>query len=180
MRRFFPIIVVLVFVGLACACPGTTGLQGTLGALENTIGAALTEVPGLLTELPSTIEAGIGTPESTTPGTIRGHLSYPSEFLPAQRIIAFDVATMDVAAEVTTADGQGEYELSVAPGDYYVVAYLPDGSLSAGYSQAVPCGLLDACTDHSLIAVHVEAGAVVENINPQDWYANAGDFPAMP
>jgi hypothetical protein len=173
MRRFFPIITVLVIAGLACACPGTSGLQGTLGAMQNTIGAALTEVPGMLTDLPSSLEAG-------QPGTIRGQLSYPSEFLPAQRIIAFDVATMDVAAEVTTVDGQGEYELSVAPGDYYVVAYLPDGSLSAGYSQAVPCGLLDTCTDHSLIAVHVESGAVVEDINPQDWYAETGDFPAMP
>ncbi len=179
MRRFW-IVAALIFVTLACACPATSGLQGTLEALQGTIGAALTEVPGMLTDLPATIEEGLETPDAGLPGIIRGHLSYPSEFIPSQRIIAFDVATMDVAAEVTTADGQGEYELSVAPGDYYIVAYLPDGSLSAGYSQAVPCGLLASCTDHGLIPVHVNAGETVNDIDPQDWYAEAGAFPPMP
>jgi hypothetical protein len=87
---------------------------------------------------------------------------------------------MEVEADVTTEDGQSEYELSVAPGDYFVVAYKLDGNLSAGYSQAVPCGLLNTCTDHSLIPVHVEAGQTVEGIDPQDWYAPPGTFPAMP
>ena len=178
MRRFW--IVAVIFVGLACACPGTAGLQGTLEAMQGTIAAAMTEGPAMLTDLPGATGAGMETPESGLPGTIRGHLSYPSEYLPGQRIIAFDVMTKDPIAEVTTADGQGEYELSVPAGDYYVVAYLPDGSLSAGYSQAVPCGLLASCADHSLIVVHVEAGDVVEDIDPQDWYAEEGAFPPMP
>ncbi len=179
MRRAW-IVAILFFISLACACPGTGGLQGTLGAMQSTIGAALTEVPGMLTDLPATLEAQLATPEVEQTGTIRGHLSYPSEFLPAQRIVAFDAATMAFVADTTTVDGQGEYELSVPAGDYYVVAYLPDGTFSAGYSQAVPCGLTVACTDHSLILVHVDGGAVVEDIDPQDWYADPGDFPAMP
>jgi hypothetical protein len=178
MRRIFPILAVLVIVGLACACPVSGDMQGTLGAIENTIGSALTEVPGMLTALPSTIEAV--TPESQEPGIIRGNLSYPSEGIPAERVIAYRVATMEVEADVTTEQGQGEYELSVAAGDYFVVAYTLDGKLAAGYSQAVPCGLLNTCEDHSLIPVHVEAGQTVEGIDPQDWYAPPGTFPAMP
>ncbi|MGB7539041.1 MAG: hypothetical protein WBM17_10910 [Anaerolineales bacterium] len=179
MRRI-GIVAILLLAGLACVCPATSGLQGTLEAMQGTFGFELSDVPAMLTNLPATVAAQVKTPETALPGTIRGHLSYPSEYLPGQRIIAFDVVTMDAVADVTTEDGQGEYELSVPAGDYYVVAYLPDGSLSAGYSQAVPCGLLASCADHSLIPVHVESGAVVENIDPQDWYAEAGAFPPMP
>ncbi len=174
------IIVVAAVVMLACVCPATSEIQGTLGAMQGTIGVMLTEAPAMLTELPQVIDSGTATPESGLPGTIRGHLSYPSEFLPAERVIAFRVATMEVEADVTTAEGQAEYELSVAPGDYFIVAYLTDGTFSAGYSQAVPCGLSASCTDHSLILVHVDAGQTVDNIDPQDWYANEGTFPAMP
>ena len=179
MRRI-GIIAMTFLAGLACVCPATSGITGTLEAMQGTFGVMLTEAPGMLTDLPLTMEANMETPESGLPGIIRGHLSYPSEFLPGQRIIAFDAATMDVAADVTTEDGQGEYELSVPAGDYYVVAYLPNGTLSAGYSQAVPCGLLASCTDHSLILVHVNAGQTVDNIDPQDWYADEGTFPPMP
>jgi hypothetical protein len=186
MRRI-GIVSLLFLAGLACVCPVSSGIQGTLEAMQGTVGVMLTEapgmltdLPGMLTDLPATIEAGMETPDAVLPGTIRGHLSYPSEYLPAQRIIAFRVATMAVAAEVTTVEGQGEYELSVPAGNYFIVAYTLDGGLPAGYSQMVPCGLLASCTDHSLIPVHVDAGAVVEDINPQDWYAPPGTFPAMP
>ena len=174
------IVAMLFLAGLACICPATSGIQGTLEAMQGTIGVMLTEAPGMLTNLPATVEAQVKTPETALPGTIRGHLSYPSEFLPAQRIVAFDAATMDAVADVTTVQGQAEYELSVPAGDYYVVAYLPDGTFSAGYSQAVPCGLLASCADHSLILVHVNAGQTVDNIDPQDWYADEGAFPPMP
>ncbi|HEY5118571.1 MAG TPA: hypothetical protein VII90_03880, partial [Anaerolineales bacterium] len=113
-------------------------------------------------------------------GTIRGHLIYPAEVLVAQRIVAFDTASMTKVAEVSTVQGQSTYQLTVPEGDYFVVAYTLDGGLAAGYSQAVPCGLSVDCTDHSLIAVHVDSGAVVENIDPQDWYAPDGTFPPMP
>jgi hypothetical protein len=179
MRRI-GIAAILLLAGLACICPATSGIQGTLEAMQGTFGVALSDVPAMLTNLPATIAAQVETPETALPGTIRGHLSYPSEFLPAQRIVAFDAATMDAVVDVTTAQGQAEYELSVPAGDYYVVAYTLDGALSAGYSQAVPCGLLASCADHSLIPVHVNAGQTVDNIDPQDWYANEGTFPPMP
>ena len=174
MRRFM--LVALIFVTLACVCPATSGITGTLEAMQGTIGVILTEAPAMLTELPQ----ALATPESGQPGTIRGHLIYPAEVLVAQRIVAFDIATMSAVADVTTSEGQNEYELSVPAGDYYVVAYTLDGGLSAGYSQAVPCGLSADCKDHSLIPVHVNAGETVNDIDPQDWYADAGTFPPMP
>jgi hypothetical protein len=194
MRRVHWILIILAAAVLACACPATAGLQGTLEGMQNTVGAALTEMPGfltdmpamltdlpaMLTDLPATIEAGMETPGIAQTGVIRGHLSYPSEYLPAQRIVAFDAATLAFVADVTTAEGQGTYELTVPAGDYYVVAYVLDGGLGAGYSEAVPCGLLYTCTDHSLIPVHVGAGDIVEDIDPQDWYAPPGTFPPMP
>jgi acetate kinase len=177
MRKISLIVMALALVGMACACPNLAGVQSTLDVVQQTVIAGMTEIP-------ATIKAGATELAKLTPvsanGTIRGHLIYPSEVLVAQRIIAFDTATMTKVAEVSTVQGQNTYELSVPEGDYFVVAYTLDGKLSAGYSNAVPCGLSASCEDHSLIAVHVGSGAVVENIDPQDWYAPAGAFPPMP
>jgi hypothetical protein len=178
MRRFM--LVALIFVTLACVCPATSGITGTLEAMQGTFAVMLTEAPGMLTDLPLNVGTDVQTHESGLPGTLRGHLIYPAEVLVAQRIVAFDIATMTAVADVTTSEGQNEYELNVPAGDYYVVAYTLDGGLSAGYSQAVPCGLSVDCTDHSLIPVHVNAGETVNDIDPQDWYADAGTFPPMP
>jgi hypothetical protein len=177
MRKISLIVMALALVGMACACPNLAGIQSTLDVVQQTVVTGMTQIP-------ATIAAGATELSKLTPasadGTIRGHLIYPSEVLVAQRIIAFDTATMTKVAEVSTVQGQNTYELTVPEGDYFVVAYTLDGGLAAGYSQAVPCGLSVDCTDHSLIAVHVDSGAVVENIDPQDWYVPDGTFPPMP
>jgi hypothetical protein len=113
-------------------------------------------------------------------GGIAGQLSYPSNFIPAQTIVAFDV-NGPAYYYVTTAENQNSYQIDNLPaGSYYVVAYLQDGTLSAGYSQAVLCGLLAECTDHSLVPVNVVSGNVTNGVNPQDWYAPPGSFPDSP
>jgi hypothetical protein len=187
MRKTHLMLFILAAAVLACGCPATEGIQGTLEAMQGTVGVALTEMPAMLTELPAmmselapTIEAGMETPKPPKPGLIRGNLSYPSEYIPAQRVVAFDVTTMAVVNAVVTAESQSVYELPVPPGDYYIVAYVIDSGMAAGYSQMVPCGLLATCTDHSLITVHVGPGAIVDDIDPQDWYAPPGTFPPMP
>lgn len=112
-------------------------------------------------------------------GTINGQLSYPSSFIPAQTIVAFDVNSANYYF-INTSENQSTYSINVPPGTYYVVAYTQDGSLSAGYSYAVPCGLSVECTDHSLIPVVVITGQATNQANPQDWYAPPGLFPAKP
>jgi len=130
---------------------------------------------------PSIPNLGIGgesAPEEF--GSIAGNLSYPSSFIPAQTVVAFDVNSQSYYY-VMTAENQSTYQIDNLPaGNYYVVTYTQDGSLSAGYSQAVLCGLSAECTDHSLVSVPVTSGQVTNNINPQDWYAPPNSFPASP
>jgi hypothetical protein len=183
MRKILFFCFALILAGMACSLPNPSSIQGTLDAVQQTVKAAITEVPKTVEAAATsigTLEAAPTQPTIAANGTIRGNLIYPASVLVAQRIVAFDSATKAEVAEVTTVQGQSQYELTVPAGDYYVVSYTLDGKLAAGYSQAVPCGLSVDCTDHSLILVHVDAGAIVENINPQDWYAPAGAFPTAP
>lgn len=117
--------------------------------------------------------------ESAT-GMIAGNLSYPSEWIPPLRVVAFDTVTMVAEATLDTQENDSFYTMTLPVGTYYVVAYTMDGALAAGYSQAVLCGLTVACTDHSLVAVQVLANMSVPNIDPGDWYAPPGAFPPMP
>ncbi len=120
-----------------------------------------------------------GVDAAETTGSISGSLNYPSEGIPSLTVVAFNINT-GFWYYVITASGTGFYTISdLPPGSYRVVAYA-GGSLAGGYSQAVPCGLTFSCTDHSLITVTVTAGNTTENVNPWDWYAPDGTFPANP
>lgn len=126
--------------------------------------------------------------------TIRGQLSYPSEFLPPMRVVAFSL-TDKKAYFIDTAKGQGEFSLKVPAGTYYLVSYtyegtpgnvgqvdsytLSGGSFAGGYTQMVPCGLAAGCEDHTLLPITVAEGQTV-NADPGDWYAPEGTFPPMP
>lgn len=130
--------------------------------------------PTLISTLTVTVTA------TPVPGSISGTLSYPSSFIPALRVVAFQVNGFNYRW-VDTMENQSAYKITgLAPGVYHVVAYLLDGSYAGGYTQAIPCGLSVDCLDHSLMDVTVEAGKDTPNINPGDWYAPAGSFPAMP
>jgi hypothetical protein len=116
-------------------------------------------------------------------GSISGTLSYPADSLPAMRVAAFDTTTSQ-PYWVDTQAGQSDYQIPNVPaGTYFVVAYsLGGGSfppgMAGGYSAAVPCGMTDACTDHSLLPVAVQTGNETSGIRPADW--NGGTFPPMP
>ncbi|MBN2550522.1 MAG: carboxypeptidase regulatory-like domain-containing protein [Anaerolineales bacterium] len=113
-------------------------------------------------------------------GSISGNLSYPSEGIPPLRVVAFNLSTGQ-SYSVQTLQNQTTYRIdNLPPGSYYVVAYKLGSNVSAGYSQAVLCGLSVNCTDHSLITVQVVAGQETTQINPGDWYAPPGSFPAAP
>lgn len=113
-------------------------------------------------------------------GSISGRLSYPSEGIPPLRVVAFNISSGQ-SYSVQTVQNQTTYRIdNLPPGSYYVVAYKLGGIGAAGYSQAVLCGLSVNCTDHSLIAIQVIAGQETSNIDPGDWYAPPGSFPAAP
>ena len=136
----------------------------------------------------------IRTKADLTYGTVTGHLSYPSEFIPAMRVVAFSL-TNGKAYFVDTARGQGLYSINVPAGVYYVVSYpyegiaghvgqvdsytLGGGPFAGGYTQMVPCGFSVDCNDHTLLSVVVTAGQTVA-ADPGDWYAPVGTFPPMP
>ena len=120
-------------------------------------------------------------------GTISGSLSYPSEFIPALRIVAFEVVNNSMTGtwySVDTELNQFTYQMDNLPaGQYYVVAYMQEAgenALRAGYTQYVLCGLSVDCTDHSLIAVEVMTGAVTAGVDPGDWYVDPSNYPPDP
>ncbi|HSN94651.1 MAG TPA: hypothetical protein VLR89_06270 [Anaerolineaceae bacterium] len=128
------------------------------------------------------------TPSPTTTGAptggISGALNYPSSHIPAQRVVAFNIKTGFWYWQ-NTSDGTSSYSFEKLPvGIYHVVSYLISnpGALAGGYSQAVPCGLSVACTDHSLIDVEVKAGQVTTGVDTFDWYADlaSSGWPADP
>ncbi|MFN8401730.1 MAG: carboxypeptidase-like regulatory domain-containing protein [Anaerolineales bacterium] len=113
-------------------------------------------------------------------GSITGKLSYPSSFIPSMTVVALNAKTADYYYVITN-ENAGTYQIdNLPPGSYYVVAYPGnDSSYPGGYSQAVPCGLDASCSDHSLIPVDVN-GQLVTGIDPGDFYAPPGTFPASP
>lgn len=114
-------------------------------------------------------------------GSISGQLSYPSSFIPAMTVVAFDTMSFS-HFYVLTNENSSSYQIdNLPPGSYFVVAYPGnDSSFPGGYSAAVPCGLQASCEDHSLIAVEVKSGEVTQGINPGDFYAPPGTFPPLP
>jgi len=141
-----------------------------------------TKSPSQTNTLPPTKNVPPATKEPTkkAPGSISGSLSFPSEYIPPLRVIAFNINT-GYYYYVITVQNQSSYSIEgLPPGFYHVVAYTLDNTGSAGYSQAVLCGLSVNCNDHSLIDVKVESNSKTKNVDPGDWYAPDGTFPPSP
>lgn len=165
--------------------------QLTAIAMQPTPTCPVCELPTPTPPPPPTATPTTGpTPTATTgpTGSISGRLAYPSEFLPAQRVIAFNTVT-GYYYWLNTPDGQGYYKLDNLPvGTYHVLAYLvnkPSDDLRAAYTPAAACTFNQGtnCDDHSLIVVEVKAGEESKEINPVDWYApdpTAAGWPVDP
>jgi hypothetical protein len=182
-------VLILILSSLVCNLPGREESQdadyvATLAVLQFTQ-TAMAAAPTAPTDSPVPTATVTQPPAPTTDippqtGSISGDLSYPSEFIPEQYIVAFQVGS-DAYYYVGTARNQTTYQIAnLPPGTYHVVAYLVDGDLSAGYTHAVPCGLSVECNDHSLIDVPVAPGQDTGGIDPADWYAPDGAFPSNP
>ncbi len=140
----------------------------------------------VVTATPAAIPTDTPIPTSTgaPTGGISGALNYPSSFIPAQRVVAFNINTGYWYWQ-NTSTGTATYSFEKLPvGIYNVVSYLISDpkSMAGGYSQAVLCGLSVDCTDHSLVNVEVKAGEVTKDVNAFDWYIDlpTSGWPADP
>ena len=187
----FLVVALVVATSLGCSLVGravdsaTGGAASTLEAVQSELEQALATLPagmdGVMPTLPVELPGlGAGGEITDLGGTLSGSLSYPSEGIPALKVVAFDAISGDLAASIDTAAGQSSYSLPVPPGMYNIVAYTLDGRLAGGYTMAALCGLRAECTDHSLIPIPVAGGLEVSDIDPADWYAPEGTFPPAP
>ena len=162
-------------------------VQATLTAIASEKELEATNTPEVKPYPTSTVAPPTGTEPSQ--GTITGQIAYPSEFLPPQRVVAFDSEDFGTYF-VTEVQSSSTFTMAVPPGTYYVLAYVINPSqvgtppdYYAGYSQAVLCGLQAGCDDHSLVPVEVQAGESLTEVNPIDWYLPPGedaDWPGDP
>jgi hypothetical protein len=136
------------------------------------------------TSEPVTIILDQRDPKAQRPtGIITGSLGYPAGGVPPITVYALRVDLDSMRwVSVNTIANQTAYMIAdVEPGVYVVVAYLQSGGdFAGGYSEAVPCGLTVACTDHTLIPITVTAGETTIGVNVRDWYAPPGAFPLRP
>ncbi len=173
MRKIGFALVVLSFFILSCL-----GLAAPTQDVDEIVQATFQALTAQAPEPTSTTE-------TSQPGSVSGQLGYPSEVIPALRVVAFDVNSDDFFY-VETIYNQNTYQIAGLPvGTYHVVAYTLGGGsfpagLAGGYTQAVPCGQTQNCTDHSLISVDVAGGQDTPDINPNDWVFAENGFPPIP
>jgi len=190
MRFWHLFAVLLCLLPIAAGCSslpgsapaGTTGSTESVGQIVQATFAAMTAQPEstsqpAVTSVPATA--------TSATGSISGSLNYPADSLPPMYVTAYQVGTQSYQY-VITSKGQGTYEIdALPPGTYHIVAYTVGGGgfpaeLAGGFTKAVQCGLTADCTDHSLVDVPLSAGQSVTGVNPADWYAPDGTFPAFP
>jgi len=169
-----------VVCGLTVECTDHSLVEFSVAGGETTTGIDICDWYGDAGTLPT--PEGVSSPQATiaASGSISGNLSYPSEFIPAMEVVAFN-QNSGIWYVLTTAEGSDTYQIDNLPaGQYVVVSYLVGDDYGGGYTVAVPCGLSVECTDHNLLTVEVLEGQVTSEIDPGDWYAPEGSFPANP
>jgi hypothetical protein len=131
----------------------------------------------------------LGAASKSGTATIAGRVRYPSEFLPAQVVFAIDAKDRSRFYRVDTPQSSSQvwYRLAdLSPGTYVIVAYTQETSprtagYAGGYTRYAACGLTAECAqDHTLVQVTVKANDYLMGIDPSDWYAPNGTYPARP
>jgi hypothetical protein len=134
-----------------------------------------TPCPVCATEVPTPTPTATSTVQART-ASISGRLIYPSEYIPPQRIVAYEVKT-GYYYWVRTALGNSSYTISNLPaGTYKVVSYAQiEGvtGLMAGYTPYAACNFTCA-ENHTLIEFELKEGEHKTGIDPIDWYAPPG------
>jgi len=195
MKRLVPVLIVLLLAGLACSLsPETLGLPEGLSDPEElatlvaeTLAAAGADDAGTATTVAETLAAeGMDIQDVQPPlediyqtGTANGHVCYPSEYVP-QMVAYFENVDTQEVTSLPIPENQPAFSAPLPAGTYVAYAWLPDFSGGGIYSEAVPCGLSVACSDHSLIEFEVVEGGVVDGIQICDWYTSPSQIPYPP
>ena len=167
MKRLVLIGLIVVIFTMACS------LSPNLPEEVNDVATPTTQT--MPAQPPATEE-----PENLfTTGDVVLGLCFPSEMIPPMTVYLENVNTQEVTV-VPTVENQPPMILAVPEGTYVAYAWLPDFVYGGTYSQAVPCGLRVACTDHSLIEFQVVAGQTTNGVEVCDWYGSASDIPFPP
>jgi hypothetical protein len=196
MKRFALIlpIFVLSFTALACNAPSRPAATPTV--FESIPDGNSTDpgvVPTVGIELPD-IEGTVGASTTSTPdpnqqGTISGALGYPSEGHPAMRVYAIRTSGQQYQY-VDVHENAGNYRLELAAGEYYILVEVPDfgeNEFDAGYTIVGKClmenNLAGApCQDveNGLLAILLQPGQTLEDIDIVDWFPTDDIFPTVP
>jgi hypothetical protein len=123
-----------------------------------------------------------------TSGYITGQVGYPSEYIPDQKVCAYNISTGYTYCQNKVFAGSdysnNTYTMELDEGSYQVYAMLLEPieggadittDYKAYYSEFVTCGMSVGCDSHLPITVVVVAEMTTENVDPTDWY----DFDQM-
>jgi hypothetical protein len=117
---------------------------------------------------------------SSTSGTVKGTVCYPSDYIPAMTVYLKNKKT-DKIYSLELQENQKAFKFKKIPeGNYIAFAYTiqevstdlnnKTSIASGGYTHAVPCGLTVDCKDHSLLIFKVQNGKTTKNIQICDWF----------
>ena len=163
MNKFILIAITALLLLSACSAKVDTDQIATIVAATLQASSPTQQAPSTVVNL-----------ESQT-GTVEGSICYSSEGIPAMTLflqpLIGNVLTFPIA------QNQSSFTAEVPAGNYTAFAWLPDFSFGGSYSQAVACGLVQGCTDHTLIEFAVTAGSTVSGVDVCDWYGDFGDVP---
>ena len=110
-------------------------------------------------------------------GTIMGHVSYPSDFIPNDlEVVAKNILTNKTYA---VKHDDAKYTMSLPPGKYIVWVQRTEHykNIIGRYTQAVVCGMKEGCTDHRFAIVEVKEGLELCGVNPIDYIEFKGAPP---
>ncbi len=116
------------------------------------------------------------TPGSVETGTISGDVCRPQMTTPTAMVLYFDEVTSGEVVTMNLRANQDSYLVELPVGTYIAYAWLIDRSDTAGYTDAVACGLDATCTDHTLLPFNVQADSRTNGVDICDW--NAAPVPA--
>ena len=112
-------------------------------------------------------------------GKIKGKLTYPSEFIPADMVVCVEGTTRTVCSNsrdkagyvFKVNRGAARYEISLPAGKYYIYGKTREmAGEKAYYNEFVKCGMDVRCKSKKKIRLTVRSGRTISGITVGDWY----------